>query len=358
MQCPPNGAAERMVIKASAKLNLTLEVGPRQQDGYHPIASVMVPLSLVDEIELEIAPAGSFQLDVEVAESVGEMIDGGESNLAWRAAELLCREGEERGLKPAGVHMRLVKRIPVAAGLGGGSADAAAVLVGLNRLWGWPFDSGELAHIGARLGADIPFCVHSRPALVEGIGDRCTLLSGIPSLPIVLVNLRRPLTAGEVYQSFDELGGPERRPGRRTVEMIQALHSGDFGQIASALYNDLEPAAQRLLPDIAAVQDTMRDAGALGCLVAGSGPTVFGLAADRAHADAIAAACRQKADASGSAWWIWAGWGGADAFGKRIATDQPRQLQAVAGACVRGHSGGDYPGSAEAGGTANGDAVG
>lgn len=330
MQCPPNGAAERMVIQASAKLNLTLEVGPRQEDGYHPIASVMVPLSLVDEIELIKAPAGSFSLDVEVAEPLGEVIDGGEQNLAWRAAELLRREGEKRGFEPAGVHMRLKKRIPVAAGLGGGSADAAAVLVGLSRLWGWTLDLDELAHIGVRLGADIPFCVYSRPALVEGIGDRCTPLSGVPLLPLVLVNLRHPLTAAEVYQSFDDLGGPERRPGRRTVEMIQALHSGDFEQIATALYNDLEPAAQRLLPDIAAVQETMRNAGALGCLVAGSGPTVFGLATDEAHAEAIAAACQQQAAAHDATWWVWNGFGGADAVEKRIVAD-PAQLQVFTG---------------------------
>src|SRR5690625_1249841 len=94
MPCPPNGAAERMTIQASAKLNLTLEVGPRLETGYHPIASVMIPLSLADEIELEVAPAGDFRLDVEVAEPEGEVVDGGERNLAWRAAELLCRKGE------------------------------------------------------------------------------------------------------------------------------------------------------------------------------------------------------------------------------------------------------------------------
>lgn len=334
MQCPSNGAAERMVILASAKLNLTLEVGPRQDDGYHPIASVMVPLSLVDEIELSKAPAGQITLEVEMAESLGDVIDCGEQNLAWRAAELLRSEGEKRGFEPAGVHIRLKKHIPVAAGLGGGSADAAAVLVGLTRLWGWELDLNELAHIGVRLGADIPFCVYARPALVEGIGDRCTPLSGVPLLPLVLVNLRKPLTAAEVYQSFDELGGPERRPGRRTVDMIQALHSGDFERIAAALYNDLEPAAQRLLPDIAIVQEAMRSAGALGCLVAGSGPTVFGLAADEAHAQTIAAACRQYAEDRDAGWWVWTGFGGGNAVGKRMVMGQSPQSQAVSGTGV------------------------
>ncbi len=335
MQCPSNGAAERMVIQASAKLNLTLEVGPRQEDGYHPIASVMVPLSLVDEIELVKAPVGSLSLEVEMAEVLaGEAIDGGEQNLAWRAAELLRSEGEKRGLEPAGVHIRLKKRIPVAAGLGGGSADAAAVLVGLSRLWGWKLDLDELAQIGVRLGADIPFCVYSRPALVEGIGDRCTPLSGVPQLPLVLVNVRHPLTAAEVYRSFDELGGPERRPGRRTVEMIQALHSGDFQRIAAALYNDLEPAAQRLLPDIAVVQEALRKAGALGCLVAGSGPTVFGLAADEAHAEAIAEACREYAASHNAGWWVWSGFGGTQVAEKRMVTGQSPKLQTVGGTGV------------------------
>lgn len=332
MQCPSHGAAERMVVRASAKLNLTLEVGPRREDGYHPIVSVMVPLSLVDEIELIKAPAGRLSLEVEMAETfAGEAIDGGEQNLAWRAAELLRCEGEKRGLEPAGVHIRLKKRIPVAAGLGGGSADAAAVLVGLNRLWGWALDLDDLAQLGVQLGADIPFCIYARPALVEGIGDRCTPLSGVPLLPLVLVNLGRPLTAAAVYRSFDELGGPERRPGRRTVEMIQALHSGDFERIAAALYNDLEPAAQRLLPDIAAVQEAMRNAGALGCLVAGSGPTVFGLAADAAHARAIAKACREYATAHQAAWWVWAGFGGGNVVERRMETGPAPQLQTVGG---------------------------
>lgn len=314
-----------MRLRAPAKLNLTLEVGPRLENGYHVIASIMIPIQLADELELALAPPGVLTLDV-VSEDDGAAVAAGEENLAWRAARRLQEEAEARGISVPGVRMRLRKRIPVAAGLGGGSADAAATLLGLNRLWQlhWPEDA--LARIGARLGADIPFCILSRPALVEGFGELYTPLSDIPLLPLVIVNPRRPLLTGDVYARYDRQGDAVRRPGRKAAAMIRALHGGRLEEIAAALYNDLARPAEELAPEIGEIRRALTGAGALGTQVAGSGPTVFGIAADLQQAEAIAEACRRLGAASGGAWWTWVGWGGRT-FGQRIEADQTRQLQ-------------------------------
>lgn len=306
----PTDLPDAVTLHAPAKLNLTLEVGPpRAEDGYHPIASVMVPLHLADELRLTRTDGNSVRLEVRQSDPQAVPVAVGSENLAFRAAALLADEAGHMGRPTGGVHISLVKHIPVAAGLGGGSADAAAVLVGLNQLWGLGLSEAALAELGARLGADIPFCVRSRPGLVEGIGEVYTTLSDVPPLPVVLVNPRRPLVTGEVYRRFDAAGMPSR-PGRRTVNMIRALHSGYLPTIADNLYNDLESAACELLPEIEGVRRLLAAGGALGTLVSGSGPTLFAIAKDLSHAAELAERCRAVSGDAGNAWWTWSGWCG------------------------------------------------
>lgn len=319
-------AQSSLLVRATSKLNLTLEVGPPRADGYHPIASVMVPIDLTDELIITPAATGHWTLEI-VDEANDVPVAAGEQNLVSRAAQRLIDEAKARGLTPGGAHVRLIKRIPVAAGLGGGSADAAAALVGLNRLWQLGFSADQLARLGAELGSDIPFCVYAKPALVEGTGELHTPLAGIARFAVVLVNPRRPLSTADVYARFDAASGGSTL-GQRAAKMIEALHSGNPVHIADALHNDLEHPAEDLVPEIARIRSSLTHAGALGTQVAGSGPTVFGVASNLDEALKIAEECRRVGSDAGQTWWTWAGWGGDCALGQRIASYQTRQLQA------------------------------
>lgn len=297
-------------VFAPAKLNLTLEVGPPREDGYHPIASVMVPLSLADEITVYHRDDDTLHLNVSMADAQGVPLAADQGNLALRAGLLLQQYAEsERGIRKGG-SIRLHKRIPVAAGLGGGSADAAAVLVGLNQLWELNLHTTELARLGEELGADVPFCIRSKAGLVEGIGEQYTPLAGVPRIPVVLINPRRPLSTGQVFSRFDA-GCEPGLPGERTMHMMRALFSGELRNVAKAVYNDLEEPARHLLPEIAAMQSLLTDAGALTAHVTGSGPTVFGIVESESHAKQVCEACQTQRSGQSADWWVWWGWAGA-----------------------------------------------
>jgi 4-diphosphocytidyl-2-C-methyl-D-erythritol kinase len=258
---------------AYAKLNLVLHVGARRADGLHPLCSLVASIDLADELIAE--PKESGEDSVECEGVPGD-------NLAARAlAEFRSRAGNE--LPPLAVTIR--KRVPVAAGLGGGSADAAATLRIANRLAGDPLGREELLRLAADLGSDVPAQLEPRHALVQGGGERIEPAE-LPPMAAVLLPDDTGLSTGAVYAELDRLDGAR---DSLDPEPLRRLTKTAPQQLAAAIHNDLEPAALSLRPDLQERLDALIAAGALGAAVSGSGPTCFGLFADRAAAERAAA---------------------------------------------------------------------
>jgi 4-diphosphocytidyl-2-C-methyl-D-erythritol kinase len=250
---------------APAKLNLGLRVLGRRADGYHELASVFVPLDLADTLELEIAPAAEARVSLALAgESAGVPADA--SNLAARAASEFLAEAR----LALALRLRVTKQIPVAAGLGGGSSDAAAVLRLLAERFPAALPAPALGRLALRLGADVPFFLAPAPARIGGIGERRAPLASLPALAFALVNPGVPLATASVFAAYDA----EPRPARRAFDPELGLDLG----------NDLEPAAERLCPAIAPLRERLLALGARAVALSGSGPTLFGLFPDAAAA--------------------------------------------------------------------------
>jgi 4-diphosphocytidyl-2-C-methyl-D-erythritol kinase len=258
---------------AYAKLNLVLHVGPPQPDGLHPISSIFASLDLADDVHVR---AGDGPGDTIECEGV----DG--PNLA--TAALAAFRAEVPSLPPLDV--RIDKRIPVAAGLGGGSADAAATLRAANRLSGDPLDADALRAIAATLGSDVPSQVEPGHALVAGTGEVVEPI-GLPPLAVVLVPQAEGLSTGDVYAQLDRMEGWREV---LDVEAVRAAVDSDPSSWETSFENDLQQAALSMRPELAAVIAGLRAAGALVARVSGSGPTCFGLFADRSAAEATAEA--------------------------------------------------------------------
>jgi 4-diphosphocytidyl-2-C-methyl-D-erythritol kinase len=261
---------------APAKLNLVLHVGRPRADGLHPICSLFASIDLCDELELRPLDGGS-----------GDTVDCSPlygPNLAERAlAALRERLGADR-LPP--VRLTIRKRIPVAGGLGGGSADAAATLRAANRLAGEPLDAAALRELAAGLGADVPSQVEPRHALVRGIGERIEPLE-LPDVEAVLVPHEQGLATKDVYAELDR---HERWRERLDPAPLRALADGPADALAAELENDLQPAALALRPELSEALGALRAAGAPAAAVSGSGPTCFALFGDRSAAECAASA--------------------------------------------------------------------
>ncbi|MBF0624877.1 MAG: 4-(cytidine 5'-diphospho)-2-C-methyl-D-erythritol kinase [Magnetococcales bacterium] len=269
-------AAPRTVsarFSAPAKVNLALRVVGRRADGYHLLETVMTFFPLWDHLTFRILDSGPVTLDCRPAVTAAP-----EANLAWRAAMALraatgCRRGAE---------IRLEKAIPHAAGLGGGSSDAATVLLALNRLWRLDLSTEELIRLGVTLGADVPIFLGQEAALARGVGERLTPLPQLPVAHLVLINPGVALATREVFR---ELAG--QWPVQRPPLAIPTSAAPDA--LAALLENDLEPPARTLAPVIEQVRDLLGRHGATGVLMSGSGASVFGLfAAPQAAAMAAA----------------------------------------------------------------------
>jgi 4-diphosphocytidyl-2-C-methyl-D-erythritol kinase len=272
-----------LVLKARAKINLALDVLFRRPDGYHEVAMVMQSVALADRVTLEADSA------ISVAATAAEL-ECGPSNLAYRAAALL----RERCGVDCGVRITLEKNIPLAAGLAGGSADAAAVLRGLNRLWGLGLKLAELENIGAALGSDVPFCLRGGTALATGRGEA---LAPLPPLPSVWVVLAKPPVAVSTAWVYGNYRG-DRVETHPDVEGMKAcLAGGDLTGVAARLGNVLETVTVPAHPEIAALKAAMLEHGAMASLMSGSGPTVFGLVDSLRRAEEIAAALRSSTSA-------------------------------------------------------------
>jgi 4-diphosphocytidyl-2-C-methyl-D-erythritol kinase len=275
-------------LRAHAKINLFLRVlGPRP-DGYHEIETILHGVRLADEIAVACAPRG-VRVAMEWGPGLAGRLPTPDENLVARAAVLL----QSRMRIRRGVEARVVKNIPVAAGLGGGSADCAAVLVALNEMWGAGLDTDGLVGLAAEIGSDVPYWVRGGTVLATGRGENLTPLPGT-EMCFVLGLSRRPLLTRDVYGAWDELESTQTGPA---APMTLALGAGDPQEVALLLHNDLEPAACALRPELRAKKQAMVAAGSLGALVAGSGPTIFGLAASGDHARAVAARVEEHFDA-------------------------------------------------------------
>lgn len=273
------------MFSAAAKVNLALEVLRRRADGYHELATVLQTVDLSDRLALEDAE------EIELRTS-SPAVPADTTNLAVKAA-LALREatGARRG-----VRITLEKLIPVAAGLGGGSADAAAVLLGLNRLWGLRWPTARLDEVAVTLGMDVPFFLRGGVALATGRGERLTPLAG-SGLALVLVNPRIAASTAEVYGRVTPAMYSD---GSRTRALVAALRSRRATRIAASLYNGLEVAVGPAYPQVGQMEAALLAAGALGAAMSGSGPTVFGVARSWEHARQI-----QGRVARGS-WECWA----------------------------------------------------
>ncbi len=259
--------------QAYAKINLYLGIKGRRPDGYHEIETVFQSLSLHDTLRFEKAAKGGLSLSVS-----GPNLPGGPDNLAWRAAVALR---EHCGVT-AGVKIHLIKKIPVAAGLGGGSSDAAAVLRGLCRLWRLPVKTDVLYRLAGELGSDVPFCLEGGTALGLGRGEVLERLDPLPPFFVVLANPGFHLSAAAVYSLYNP-DGDILQPG--IAAMLLAIKRGDREAIARLLFNSLEGPAFRLQPGLIGLKEKMAAAGA--ALMSGSGPTVFALFPERREAQQL-----------------------------------------------------------------------
>lgn len=267
-------------VRAPGKVNLSLAVGRRQADGYHPLATVFQAVSVHEELVATAADDWS----VEVTGPQSELVPLDESNLALRAARMLA---EAVGV-PGGVHLRIVKAVPVAGGMAGGSADAASALLACDALWGTGLARDELAELASMLGSDVPFALHGQTAVGRGRGHLLSPVLARGQYHWTFGLQDTGLSTARVYGMFDEVvgHGAAEEPDVDAA-LLRALRAGDAAALGAALSNDLQPATLELAPELVETLAVAEDAGALGVVVSGSGPTVAALAMDRQHAHAI-----------------------------------------------------------------------
>lgn len=252
-------------LSTRAKLNWTIDVLSRREDGYHEVDMLMSSINVFDTLTLTL---GGERVDV-ICEY--PFAPSGDANIASETAKMFLREIG----KACGVHIHIQKRIPVGAGMAGGSADAAGVLVGLNHMFKQPLTTEELCTLALRIGADVPFCIRGGLQRAQGIGERLTALQpGHTPLCIVMVKPNGAVSTQDVYRAL-ELSHLEYRPN--TVAAQQALLRSDSRSLAPALGNVLRTVTSRLCPSIQILAQALLDAGAIGVNMTGSGPTMYGL---------------------------------------------------------------------------------
>ena len=251
---------------AFAKLNLTLDVLGKRTDGYHDLQSVMQTISIRDDIEIDVGTGKPWCLKCDK-----ENIPTDERNLAWKAAKVYC---EAMGKDPDGIEIRITKRIPSEAGLGGGSADAAAVLRALNRHYGDPLSILALAELGAQVGSDVPFCTLCGTAMVEGRGERLRKLPNLPECVFVVCKPDFSSSTPELYKKLDACEIP-KHPNNPAME--SALLAGDLGKIAENVYNVFDPVVTEEHLELNYIKSIFNSYGALGYQMTGSGSAVFAI---------------------------------------------------------------------------------
>ena len=256
---------------AYAKINLSLDILGTLPNGYHEVRMIMQSLQLHDTITLKLCDTPGITMTCSDAS-----LPADERNLAYRAAVSFCDTYHISD----GIALHLEKKIPVAAGLAGGSSDAATVLRGLNEMYGCPASADTLAALGVKLGADVPYCLMLGTALSEGIGERLTPLPSAPNCHCLLVKPAAGASTKQIYTDYDVLVQTTDIKHPDTDMLLSALEKGDYNALVSGLCNVLEPVTMSLVPDIAVIKDTLQSLHADGVLMSGSGPTVFALFSD------------------------------------------------------------------------------
>ena len=268
---------------AFAKLNLTLDVLGKRPDGYHDIKSVMQAISLRDDIEIDIGTGKPWKLLCDK-----EDIPTDERNLAWKAAKLFF---DTTGKDPEGLEIRITKRIPAEAGLGGGSADAAAVLRALNRHYGAPFSLPALAELGGQIGSDIPFCVLCGTAMAEGRGEKLRPLPNVPDCIFVVCKPDFSVSTPALYAKIDEKAIAQR-PDHRAME--SALLAGDMGAVAQNLCNVFDPIVTEEHLELNYIKSIFNSYGAVGYQMTGSGSAVYCIVENFEYAAVICSMLREN----------------------------------------------------------------
>ncbi|WP_230639912.1 4-(cytidine 5'-diphospho)-2-C-methyl-D-erythritol kinase [Bacillus velezensis] len=254
----------RILEKAPAKINLSLDVTSKRPDGYHEVEMIMTTIDLADRIELTELPENVIRVA-----SHNRFVPDDQRNLAYQAAKLL----KERFQVKKGVSIMITKVIPVAAGLAGGSSDAAATLRGLNRLWDLKLSVEELAELGAEIGSDVSFCVYGGTALATGRGEKIRHIGAPPHCWVMLAKPTIGVSTAEVYRrlNLQQVRHPD------VQAMIDAIEEKSFQKVCGQLGNVLESVTLSLHPEVAMIKNQMKRFGADAVLMSGSGPTVFGL---------------------------------------------------------------------------------
>ena len=261
---------------AYAKLNLTLDVLGKRDDGYHDLQSVMQTISVRDDVEIDVGTGKPWKL---LCSQEGIPTD--ESNLAMKAARVYC---DAMNKDPQGLEIRILKRIPTGAGMGGGSADAAAVLRALNRHYGYPLSLPALAELGARVGSDVPFCTIGGTAMVEGRGERVRKLPDMPDCVFVVCKPDFSVATPELYRKLDTVA-IARRPDNQAME--NAIFMGDLGAVAEQVYNVFDPVVTEAHLELNYIKSICHSYGALNQQMTGSGSAVFAIMAEFEHAAVV-----------------------------------------------------------------------
>lgn len=260
--------------KAPAKINLSLDVLRKRDDGYHDVEMVMTTIDLSDRIEFHSLEQDEIKVSLE-----SRYVRNDERNLAYKAARILKDKFDIH----SGVYIKMEKSIPVSAGLGGGSSDAAAVLRGLNRLWSLNIPLEELASIGLAIGSDVPFCVVNRTAIVKGRGE---IIETLPRPPRCWVILAKPDIGVSTKTIFNRIDVTNLiHPN--TNEIVNALKLGDLNKLRNHLGNVLEPITFNMHPEVERIRNKMTEAGASHVLMSGSGPTLYSLVEHESKAQRI-----------------------------------------------------------------------
>ena len=261
-------------IKSRAKINLSIDVLGKREDGYHLVEMIMQTIDLFDKIKIF-----SLKEDTIIIESNSLDIPLDSTNIVYKAADLIKKQYNIK----EGVKIIIEKNIPIAAGMAGGSSNAAAVLVGLNQLWQLKLSENKLKELGLKLGADVPFCIGGQTALAENIGEKLTKIDGLSENIFILVC--KPelfVSTKEIYEEIDSKI-IEKRPNNKLL--IQLLKENKIQQIADNMYNVLEEVTRERYPVIEEIEKIMMENDALGSMMSGSGPTVFGLYINREDAE-------------------------------------------------------------------------
>jgi 4-diphosphocytidyl-2-C-methyl-D-erythritol kinase len=259
-----------MLWKAPAKINLFLRVLRKRADGYHDIVSLMQKITLYDELIFSPLPTGI------ILNCPGSDLPTSEDNLVFRAAQSIFAYANY----PAGVEIKLTKKIPLAAGLGGGSSDAATTLMALNKICSFNLKTSELIKLGAKIGADVPFFIFGNNALASGVGDKLKALQNLPKINLILIKPRFELPTKMVYENLNL----RLTKGKNNYSIPRFLELSD---IIRELHNDLESVSLEMHPELADLKKMLLRHGALGALMSGSGPTVFGIFRDGKEAKNI-----------------------------------------------------------------------